>query len=237
MLTKAYIQDVLSPHSIRVRIPLYNKISGVEGATPNNELGVACVCSLPNFITNACVGDVVIVGFEEDSISKPVVLGYLSTNTEKGALVDITCNQITAKGDVVLDEHTTIGEVEPENIKCLKNLKDNINSTFKLTAKSIEEINERIVQLDTDIVSNAKSIVVTDTNVSTLQNDVQTLYNTVSALQDRCDSLLNKFDEYLRKYPTILGAGTYGTDLPSTANSTPGQVYFTLKSENEQGDN
>ena len=148
MLTKAYISEVISSHTIRVRVPLYNKIEGVNGATPKNELAIACVCSLPNFVTAPQVGDIVIVGFEEDDISKPVILGYLSRNAAQSSITDIRCNKLVALDDVILDAHTTIGDIKPENIECLKNLRDNIKQTFDTTKTTIDNINSNIDNLD-----------------------------------------------------------------------------------------
>ena len=74
MITQAYVQDVINRHSVRVRIPLYNKAEGVNGSTPNSELGVAPICTLPNIINDPHPGDVVFIAFEEDDLSKPVVL-------------------------------------------------------------------------------------------------------------------------------------------------------------------
>lgn len=47
MVTKAIIQEVIGPHSVRVRIPLYNKIEYVNGSTPTSELPRASICLTP----------------------------------------------------------------------------------------------------------------------------------------------------------------------------------------------
>jgi hypothetical protein len=229
MLTKAYIQEVISPHSIRVRIPLFNKIANVDGATPNDELSIGCVCTLPNFITDAHVGDIVIVGFEEDNISKPVVLGYLSTPNRMDTMVDVECNRLTVNGDTTLTEHTTIGDVKPESIKCLKDLKDNVNDTFKRTSLRLSGIDELIQQLTDDVISNAGNINIITTDISEIYSTIVSLANRVDSLNTNYNNLQKKFDDYLMKYPTILGAGTYGENLPTTGE--PGQVYFAFKQE------
>ena len=193
MLTKAYIQEVLSSHSIRVRIPLYNKIEGVEGATPNNELHTACVCTLPNFITNPKAGDVVIVGFEENDVSNPVILGYLSTSSTNQSLVDVLCDSLTVKGDTLLDEYTTIGEVKPENIKCLKDLKENINESFKKNTKNIEDIYSKINANGVLISENSTDIEdlkgYVDTEITSLSNDINDIITTtVPALEKKLNN-------------------------------------------------
>lgn len=237
MLTKAYIQDILSPHAVQIRIPLYNKIEGVEGATPNSELAIACVCTLPNFITNVQAGDIVIVGFEEDNISKPVILGYLSTSNVLTALTDVTCNQLITKGDTTLDEHTTIGEVKPESIKCLKNLKDNVSATFEATSKELQLIHEDISDLADEILENATSIgKIRDTDLTDIRGTIGSVIDRVKTLEDNYDALLLTLKEYVMKYPFSLARDnsqpvSYGKSLPTDAQ--PGQVYFTLKEENK----
>ena len=77
MITKAYIQEVVSPQLVRLRIPLYHKPSGVNGALSNDLLPYACLNTISGVTINPAVGDVVIVAFEEDDLYKPIVMGYL----------------------------------------------------------------------------------------------------------------------------------------------------------------
>ena len=232
MLTKAYISDIINSSLIKVRIPLFNKIDGVNGATPKSELSTACVCSLPNFITAPQTGDIVIVGFEEDDTSKPVVLGYLSKNTESNSMTDIKCNKLVAIDDVELNEHTTIGDILPENIKCLKNLKHNINTTFQETNKSIDNINKKIETINTNISDNTTSIEANEESIKTLNTNVSNLIGKVEKLEKDYKNMLNKFDEYLKKYPTIFDVRSYGPSISEVSNPQEGQIYFTIKGEN-----
>lgn len=144
MVTKAYISEVISPYSVKIRIPLYNKINGVNGATPESELPLACVCTLPNYAISPVVGDIVIVGFEEDNISKPVIIGFLSRDKEYESSVNISCEDFKATGDISLSSQTSIGDVNSDNIKCLLNLKDNIKDTFEELKLDVSAISKRL---------------------------------------------------------------------------------------------
>ena len=229
MLTKAYIQEVLSPHSVKVRIPLYHKIEGVGGSTRNDELPVGCVCTLPNFVTDINPGDIVILGFEEDNISKPVVLGHLSTNNPPRSLTDITCNKLVAKGDVVLDEHTTIGGVEPENIKCLERLSANIGDTFEIIDKEIKLLHTTAKELEEGIVDNANSIVkIKDTDLTDIRDLISRLSTRITTLEQNYTNLSNQLNDYLLRQTPILIKPAYGSESERPENPVEGQVYFTL---------
>lgn len=86
MITKAYIEEVISPYQMKVRMPIFDKPSGVNLCTNNENLSIATICCLPNIIPQYNVGDVVFVAFEDNNLSTPVILGVLyaeniNTNT------------------------------------------------------------------------------------------------------------------------------------------------------------
>ena len=147
MLTKGFIQEIIDPHTIKVRIPIYNKIEGVNGSTPNDELNVAAMCCIPNIVVDAHIGDVVIVGFEDNTVSKPVILGHLSTSTESKSLPNIKCENLTTTGDTKLGSYTSIGNVTPQNIKCLENQENNIRETFNILTDKISNLSEKVNKL------------------------------------------------------------------------------------------
>ena len=155
MLVKALVQEVISPHLVKVRIPSINKIEGVNGATPNNELSTASVCSLPNIITDVHPGDIVVLGFENDNISNPIVIGHLSIKGESKSITNIKCDELVALGDVSLGKHTSIGDITPKNIECLRNQTSNINDTFQVMTKSIEEIRGQLDALNGSNVADS----------------------------------------------------------------------------------
>jgi hypothetical protein len=227
MLTKAYISEVISPYSVKIRMPLYNKISGVNGATPKNELPMACVCTLPNYAVSPVVGDIVIVGFEEDDISKPVILGFLSRYKESESSVNISCEDFKATGDINLSSQTSIGDVKSDNIKCLLNLKSNIKDTFEELKLDVSAVSDR---LDASIQSAGQvgiSVESQALQIESLNNQVMSLNSRLSTLEATCETLADRFNEYLMKYPTILGNNSYGDTLPKEA--TEGQIFLSIK--------
>lgn len=78
MIQKAIIEAIENDYQVKVRIPKYDKMS-YDGAG-YDELSTGIICSTPGTLVNYSVGDVVLVSFENDEISKPVVLGLLYTD-------------------------------------------------------------------------------------------------------------------------------------------------------------
>lgn len=231
MLAKAFIQEVISPYSLRVRIPSVNKIEGVNGATPNNELYVAAVCSNPNFVINAHVGDVVILGFEDDDISKPIVLGYLSTNKSMETLTNMHCDEFKADGDISLSGQTSIGDVSPSSIHCLKNQKENISDEFHSVRRDAEELKKSIEAVDIRSSTNKTSISDLSQLLGTLSSQVTTLLSDIGTLTERCNTLDDKFENYIQKYPTIFDERSYGSNVSEITNPSKGQIYLTIKDD------
>lgn len=220
MLTKAYIQEVLSPHNIRVRIPLYNKIENVEGSTPNNELHTACVCTLPNFITDPKAGDVVIVGFEENDVSHPVILGYLSTSSTKESMVDIVCDNLIVQGDTTLDEYTTIGKVKPENIKCLKDLQLNIKDTFNKHSQNITDIYSKIETVQGYVDANTGTILELQKNLNNTSADLR---SKITDVKNSVEAVGTKLTQYMDTHIKI------SPNKPTLNSVAEGQIYLWIQ--------
>ena len=97
MLTKAIIQKIdQSKNTCIVRIPLF------EQASSNSFIETeATICITPGIYNNLFIGDIVIIGFEENKMELPIVLGKLFLNSlakdsKAGALFGDTLN-ITTK--------------------------------------------------------------------------------------------------------------------------------------------
>ena len=60
-----------------MRIPILDGAAESKGSTPKTELNWASVVCIPGLDVEYRVGDVVIVGFEDNDLGKPIVLGYL----------------------------------------------------------------------------------------------------------------------------------------------------------------
>lgn len=174
MITKAYIQEVLTPYSVRVRIPLYHKIENVNGSTRQELLPIAYISAPPNVKIDPKVGDVVIVTFEEENLSKPIVIGYLYSNKDTTSTINIECENLTSTGETILGKNTLIGDIKYENIACLKNMTENISDSIRIMQSDISKE-----------ISNLK--VSTDTSIESLMLRLVRLENLVSGLAINAD--------------------------------------------------
>ena len=113
MLTRAYVEEVDYINAkLRVRIPTLNGVKDSATSTPPNQLEWASILQIPGVELKYEVGDVVIVGFEDNDLSFPIVLGFLkladgSTKTAKDRLF-LTAVDLTVSGNVILPAHIKV---------------------------------------------------------------------------------------------------------------------------------
>lgn len=140
MLCKAIIESKLSKYKFKVRIPSIHK--GVEsiGATPEESVPKAIVTVNPGIYPALKVNDVVLVGFEDDNIDKPVIVGVLYNESCYNIESDIEASSLKVKVNSTLPEDTKIGDVTSNNIKHLKGLNRNAQTQFN-------ELNDEIVRI------------------------------------------------------------------------------------------
>ena len=255
MMTKAYIQEVLTPYSVRLRVPLYHKLNGVNNSVPDGLLPVAAINTVPNIKIDPKVGDVVIVEFEEDDLLKPIVVGFLYNANALKSTTDIVCEDLSVNGICALPkDNTTIGEIEYKNIECLKNQEVNIKEALELITDSIDGLSgelsnaSKLIGDNTELISTNTSNISTNTaNISTntaaitsltatLQGipadtavQLSTLFGKISTIEDSISNLDKKFDDYIKKYPAIVDSKTYGSDTNKPSKPSEGQIYFTIK--------
>ena len=222
MLTKGYIQAVLSPHLVRVRLPVFNKVENVQGATPVEELATASICTLPHFIQNPQVGDIVFVDFEEDLYSHPVVLGYLSIENNRPNFVCATLDDLTALGKTRLGTDTNIGEIEYKNIATLKGMEKLITEEFN----SVRQ----------DIKRNSGDISLNKINISTNTQDIENLELSMSTLNRLIRGTYS--DDDINQHSPIIGdlINLYNKlnnldDKKLDKSGEEGQLYFWIRDE------
>lgn len=87
MIQKAIIESIIDDYSVKIRIPKYDKMY-TDGLT-YNELSTGIICSIPGTNVKYSVNDVVLVGFENDELGKPVVLGLLYTDKESESTITV----------------------------------------------------------------------------------------------------------------------------------------------------
>lgn len=153
MITKAIVEEIISPSQIRVRIPTLNAVQGAKQSTPTDELSIATICTLPNAKNLVSTGDIVYVGFEDNDLSKPVILGHLlrasSDKLFDGTLPDLQIRSLNVQYNASLPLATTIGGVSSNEIQYLRGVRnslqqqiDDITSTVSVEALTNEEIDE-----------------------------------------------------------------------------------------------
>lgn len=136
MLTKGKITEVRET-TLMVRLPVF------ESAGNNNPQIVECtVCYNPGNLNGYKIDDVVWVGFENNQIHKPVVLGklYLGTSEESSNFSKV--DSLNVSGSAVLPANTVIGNLDFNEIK-------NISGQISQLDAKIDQV--KVDALHTDI--------------------------------------------------------------------------------------
>ena len=112
MLTRAYVEEIDYQNAkIRVRIPTLNGIKESSNSTPSDQLEWASMLQVPGLDIEYKVGDVVVVSFEDNDLSLPIVLGFLklSKNSKKSPVsrLHITSVNLTVTDNVTLPTNVT----------------------------------------------------------------------------------------------------------------------------------
>ena len=144
MITRAIVEEIITPHQVKVRIPVLDRAANAPMSTDNKNLNIATICTLPNCYANLQVGDVVFVGFEDNTYYKAVVLGHLSREAMSETYADVVFGSLTAHGTVQLSAATTIGEVTSEELSQLRGASKNIQQQLNDLKNDIAIIYEKL---------------------------------------------------------------------------------------------
>lgn len=219
MITKGIIEQVVDEYSVKVRLPIFDKLKNAQGATPSSQLPELYFCTLPNCYIAPKINDIVFVSFEDNDFSKPFILGYLFNQDAPQSTVDAVLNSLTVSGDTKLSKNTTIGDVNSTSIACLENCDFNIKKEDKVINDKINEHEKRLDKLETLI-----------NNQIQLNSDIALM----SMWQQRLLWILGKsFDKYhpgcdfswsqeVLNYPILDNKSRisrFTDDVPSSANS------------------
>lgn len=84
MLTRAIVVDIdYNQNKLKLNIPVLDNFKiDIEDAK-KEELNWAAIMCVPGIEIDYKVGDVVIVGFEDNNLANPIVLGYLKLSGNK----------------------------------------------------------------------------------------------------------------------------------------------------------
>jgi hypothetical protein len=102
----------------------------------------ATVCSLPNCYINVQIGDIVFVGFEDNTYHKAVILGHMKRDVLSTSYSDISLGNLKAVYSADLPVKTNIGNITPDNLLCLSGVSDNIQNQINLLNKRLLVIEE-----------------------------------------------------------------------------------------------
>jgi len=160
MITKAYILDINSQsNKYYIRIPIFDKPGlSSDNSIFSSALFYATLSHEPTSKESYKVGDTVFVGFENNDLNKPIIIGKLYTPEEEPSPTGaIDVKSLTVYDKAILPANTTIGSVNFSNIS---NFFASINDTLNkaITVSSAEEI-------ITDIENFNHILTESDTNV------------------------------------------------------------------------
>ena len=141
MLALGIVERMNSKYSVKVRIPILHKANGDVNATPTDMLPDATIATFSRSLPNYNVGTVVVVGFDRNDLTSPIVLGELCTDKESDLLPDVKAGSLKVFNNAVLPEETTIGVVSGSNIQTLKNARVNIQD-------QLDDLDRRVTNLE-----------------------------------------------------------------------------------------
>ena len=147
MIERALIVDVLDKYHVKVRIPTFNKSSTANGGTPDSELSVAPIATVPGCSPALKAGDMVIVGVENDYTAKPVVLGLFFNSNSDTTASDLHVKSLLVDVNAQLPKNTSIGDITPNNIMHLEGVRNNIQLQFDELHNEVASLKKELVQL------------------------------------------------------------------------------------------
>lgn len=129
MITLGYIKQLNEPGSnlVSVRIPLLEQAGINEEAVFSANIGHE-----PGSLNGYSVGDCVVVGFLNNTMDTPIVLGKLYTGKESNATNFSNANSLTVTESATLPANTIIGGVSfldmATKLNTFKDVKENVDS-------------------------------------------------------------------------------------------------------------
>lgn len=168
MITKGIVEEILTDYSIKVRLPILDSIEGTRDATSTSDLSEAIICTTPNSEINFTVGDIVVVGFEDNDDSKPIILGFLSKESGNTSSISNNLSKLNVNVSAKLPKDTSIGNISSQDISMLQGAKFNIQSQLNNTNEAIDNTNTSVDKLEKTIDSLSKSIGTVETDISKL---------------------------------------------------------------------
>lgn len=130
MITKAIVEDIINNKEFIVRIPIFDNIESAREHTIKEDLNTALAILSPGLSNNIVTGDIVYVGFEDNDISKPIILGLLDKENQQPRQTTVTsaqvnCEYLNVKKPTTLPVGTNIGSITYDQLLELVKLLNN----------------------------------------------------------------------------------------------------------------
>ena len=146
MITKGIVEQFNkdAPYKVKVRLPIFDSIKGVNNSTSTENLKDAIICTLPYCSNSLNVGDIVLVGFEDNDYGTPIILGHLykdfplttvnnvTGNPDTKTSLNLDLNNLNVGGSVKLSSNISIGNIGYDDLMLLKQLPSIIDKINKL---------------------------------------------------------------------------------------------------------
>ena len=142
MITRGIVEKIIDQYSVKVRIPILDKVGASDAATPTDELNTAVMCPLPACSVRGQVGDVVFVAFENGGLKKALILGYLYRSEMTDTYCDMVFGSLKTVGETQLSPYTSIGDISPREISTLKVAKDNLQGQIDTLYTTVQYLLE-----------------------------------------------------------------------------------------------
>lgn len=204
MITKGIVEEIVDSYYVKVRLPIYDGVPIGTTYVPTDDLNRATVCTLPSIRPHLKIGDVVFVGFEDNDLGKPIILGCLYRESTTGSVSNIIADSLTVNIDAHLSAETSIGDVTPNEIGSLKGIRDNIQG-------QIDAVSDSAVS---NLMSNVGDMIYTDESGSPTNLKIGTAGQVMTVGEDQMPKWSNK--DWINPMTTegdMIYADTNGTPL------------------------
>ena len=185
MITKGIVEEIFA-NQVKVRIPTFDKISDSNSSTYYEDLSMATICTLPNCSPNLQVGDVVFVGFEDNSHLNPIILGFLYNNNSSNC--DISLNSLNVDISAALSDDTSIGDVSSSDIKSLINLHDNVQDHINRASSNVNTLNEDIEEKKENLSKKIAKLSDSHLKINSNSSTIETVNRLIGSKNSNGDS-------------------------------------------------
>lgn len=141
MLALGIVEQINDEYSVKVRIPILHRAKTDVNATPTELLPDATICTFSKSNPNYLEGSVVVVGFDRNDLTAPIIIGELMTDKENNNETSIELSFLKVNENCQLPSGTSIGVVTPHDISCLEGVRVSIQ-------KQLDDLQERVSALE-----------------------------------------------------------------------------------------